>query len=119
MASVIPFYPELPSQRAIVELGGVVYQLQLTWRQRCQGWYLDLYDVSGALLLAGRRLVPGWGPLVGLVAAGLPSGVALVVVGLSPYRRADLGGALQLIVLSSAELPPDVIGDDVALAVTT
>lgn len=98
--------PALAQHRQTVTLGDALYDVRLTWRERLRGWYLDLYDADGALLVGERRVEPGWGPLWALAIEGAPS-VALVVIGPTPYRREDLGGALQIVIVGADELPPD------------
>lgn len=95
--------PSLAQQRQTVTLGDALYEVRLTWRERLRGWYLDLYDAGGTLLVPRRRIEPGWGPLYWLAFEGSPTAV-LAVIGPSPYRREDLGGALQVMVVSSSEV---------------
>lgn len=103
--------PELAQHRQTVALGEALYDVRLTWRARLQGWYLDLYDADGALLVEDRRVEPGWGPLWGIAIEGAPS-VALVVIGPTPYRREDLGAALQILLVGVDELPEAQAADD-------
>lgn len=94
--------PSLAQQRQTVTLGDALYEVRLTWRARLAGWYLDLYSAAGVHLAGPRRVEPGWGPLYWLAFEGSPS-VALVVIGPTPYRREDLGAALQIMVVNGAE----------------
>jgi hypothetical protein len=103
--------PALAQQRQTVTLGDALYDVRLTWRERLRGWYLDLYDADGALLVGERRVEPGWGPLWGLAIEGAPT-VALVVIGPTPYRREDLGASLQILIVSADEIPQSADAGD-------
>lgn len=103
--------PALAQHRQTVALGDALYDVRLTWRARLGAWYLDLYDADGALLVGERRVEPGWGPLWGLAIEGAPT-IALVVIGPTPYRREDLGGALQILLVGADELPEIAAADD-------
>jgi hypothetical protein len=103
--------PALAQSRQTVALGAALYDVRLTWRERLRGWYLDLYDAAGVLLVGERRVEPGSGPLWGLAIEGAPT-VALVVIGPTPYRREDLGGALQIMIVGVDELPLTAAADD-------
>lgn len=106
--------PELAQHRQTVALGDALYDVRLTWRERLRGWYLDLYDAEGALLAGERRVEPGWGPLWYLPIEGAPT-VALVVIGPTPYRREDLGDALQILIVDVDELPEAVAADELVV----
>lgn len=94
---------DLRKQRQRVELDGSLYLIDLTWRQRLSGWYLDIYAQDRSPLALGRRLDPGWSPTSGSLNPDLPSG-AFLAVGPADYSRADLGESLRLIYIREAEL---------------
>lgn len=86
-----------------VDLDGSVFYISLTWRERVAGWYLDVYDASGAPAALGRRLSARWSPTLTATDERLPPG-AFVVVGPSEYVREDLGGDLLLTYVTEAEI---------------
>lgn len=57
----LPVNGELPHHVFFVQLDGTTYGFELRWNTRAQGWFLSVLDAQGNLLLAGRRLVIGWG----------------------------------------------------------
>jgi hypothetical protein len=103
MAVIVNGYAELPCHDQVVTLGDAQYVVRLTYRQRCSSWYLDLFDSEENPLVVGRRISPGWPPLVALQIDGLPDGL-FIVVGRDGYAEADLGTALQLHFYSADEL---------------
>jgi hypothetical protein len=120
MASVLPAFPALPAHTMTLTLGGAQYVVRLVWRDRTQGWYFDLYGIDETPIVQGRRLSPGWGPLLGLMAP-LPSfGGQLVVVGLDRYAQADLGPgrALQVLYITDAEIAAATPKADPEAAIT-
>jgi hypothetical protein len=96
-------FPALPAHVQTVTLDGVQFRLRLTWRRRCQAWYLDLWTLAGTALALGRRLSPGWMPLLGLVLEDGPDGY-LLVRGEDGYTRDQLGEDVQLVYYSRAEM---------------
>ena len=119
MALLLPGFPALPSHRLRVPLGARAYDLRLTWRERPAGWYLDLWQVDGTPIALGRRLTPGWDPILGLGIADSPDdGGFLTVRGPDPYERADLGTALRLVWMTTAEVEAGVAAVDDGYTVT-
>lgn len=47
---------KLPRFTNTVEIGGVRYRFVWRWNNRMLGWYVDIYDSSDVLVLAGERL---------------------------------------------------------------
>lgn len=101
----ISTFPSQPDSIQTVTLGTITVRIRLTWRQRCQAWYLDLEGLDGSRILSGARLSPGWGPGAGLLrgVAGAPSGL-FYVRGNDGYLRGDLGSGLILEWFSPEEL---------------
>ena len=67
MASKLPAFPELPQHSYSVALGETApeqYQCRLTYRLRTEGWYIDITRPDGTALAEGRRISPGWGPIL-------------------------------------------------------
>lgn len=50
--------------------------IQITWHYsaRDQSWRIDVADETGDVIVRGRRLVPGWNPLLRVVDSRLPPG---------------------------------------------
>lgn len=108
MALLLPAFPDLPCFRVAVTLGpldgpGEVFVLRFTYRTRTASWYVDVFESNGeTLLLAGRRLSPGWSPHRGIVVEGMPDGV-LYVRGRDEFERDDLGTDNLRVVFFDAE----------------
>lgn len=49
-----------------VTLSGVEYRLRVRWSEPLAAWYMDLYTATGDPIQVGRRLSPGYAPLLGL-----------------------------------------------------
>jgi hypothetical protein len=111
MGRVLSLDPVVPSYLRTFTLGGTDYRIALTWRERTGSWYLDLYDAEEAPLALGRRVSPGWSPLLGLDIDGGPEGM-LFVRGPEPYRREDLGAGLRIIFYPTSENPDPTPSDD-------
>lgn len=94
----LPFFHDLPAHRYTVALDGAQYEVRLTYRDRTASWYLDLWDSSGAAVVLGRRLSPGWSPQ-GFVTSSGPPGL-LFVFGKDPYARDEI----ELWYVTAAEL---------------
>ena len=96
MPRVLRTQSDLRKHRQRVEIGGTVYRVVFTWRQRTEAWYMDLYTSDGDAIALGRRLSAGWSPLDPVTDPRIPGGV-LVVEGEDGYQRADLGGDLRVL----------------------
>lgn len=60
MASVFEVPLDSQPQSFQIDLAGVQYSMSLNWRDAPQGgWFLDLSDASGNLLIGGIPLVTG------------------------------------------------------------
>ena len=103
MGVLLTTFPSLPASTQTVTLDAEQYRVRLTWRHRCQGWYLDLYTLAGVALLLGRRLSAQWSPNMGLVIEAGPDGY-LFVRGTDEYVREDLGENLLLLYYTAAEV---------------
>ena len=113
MALLLPGFPDLPAHRLRVTLGARTYDLRLTWRERPASWYLDLWTTDGTPIALGRRLTPGWDPILGLGIEDSPDdGGFLLVRGPDPYQRSDLGGSLRLVWMDAAEMAAGVTAED-------
>lgn len=104
--SLVPGFPDLPSHRMRIALGGRTYGLRFTFRARTASWYVDLFDADGGAMLLGQRVSPGWSPLAGynLDAAPDSDGQGVIVIGPDPYDRAMLGDVLRLVHLDAADV---------------
>ncbi len=111
MGRVLSLDSVVPAYLQTFTLGGTDYRIGLTWRERTASWYLDLYDAEEAPLALGRRVSPGWSPLLGLSIEGGPDGV-LMVRGPEPYMRDGLGAGLRIIFYPTSEFPAATPSDD-------
>lgn len=119
MALLLPGFPHLPAHRIRVTLGARAYDLRLTWRERTASWYLDLWKTDGTPIALGRRLTPGWDPILGLGIADSPDdGGFGTVRGTDPYERQDLGAGLRLVWMPTAEVQAGVVAVDDGYSVT-
>ena len=82
-------------QRQRVTLGGVPFELRLTWRNGPAAWYLSVFDVEGEPVLLGARLIENW------------------VAGRSARRR--LRGMFAVIGVPTRESLPDSAGGECSL----
>jgi hypothetical protein len=60
MGQRLAVYATLPRSTQTVTLDDVQYRLRLTWYERLQAWYADLYQLDGTPLALARRLSPQW-----------------------------------------------------------
>jgi hypothetical protein len=111
MGAILTAFASQPQQSQIVTLGGVQFQARFTYRTRCRAWYFDLYTSDGTPLALGRRLSPGWGPLLGLSIPDGPAGY-LFVRGADPYNREALGEDLRVVFYTSEEIAALVEEED-------
>ena len=103
MARQLQIKQEQPADTQTVTIGGVQYRARFTWRTRTASWYLDLWKLDGTALALGRRLSPGWGPLIGLSIDGAPDSW-LYLSGPDEYRRDHAGSSLQVRFYTQAEV---------------
>lgn len=101
---IVTVYPDLPSFKQSLTLGGTRYRLRLTWKERLGAWYGDLYLISGVAVWLGQRVSSSWAMAFGLSAESDPEGM-LYVRGPAEYRREDLGESLRLVFYADADLP--------------
>lgn len=111
MPRIIPTFPDLPAHRQTLTLDGEPYQIRLVWRERLDGWYMDLLGADGETIVLGRRLSPQSLPLYGQTLPDGPPGVFLVR-GPPYYRRKALGQTVVIKYFSVGELPESDIDRD-------
>ena len=111
MISELATFPDLPQSTQTVTLAGVQYRVRLTWRPRTNSWYLDIYTLEEVAIALGRRLSPGWGPLIGLLPEGAPAGL-FYVRGPSTYIQGSLGSDVKLLFYETADLPSAPVDSD-------
>ncbi len=112
----IPTHSDQPQGSRVVVLDGAQFRIDLTWRERVSGWYLDLYAADDTPLALGRRLSSRWWPLAGLSVVGAPTG-QIIVRGPDPYVRADLGAALRLVYRPLSTFPAAAADPDAPVIV--
>jgi len=91
-----------------VDLEGSVYRYVLTYRERQESWYLDLYGSDDSALIMGKRLSINWPILTGHVNAGLPPGQILLLDSSASEAEcsyADLGNRCLLVYVPADEIP--------------
>lgn len=111
MYQQLPALPDFPQHVFSVPWGDRQITVTLTWFPRLRGWYFDLQDADGNVIVRGRRVSPGSAPLRGLALADkVGRAVALLVDGPEPYVRGDLGSAVRMLLLDleKFESPPKV-----------
>ena len=113
----VPVFPDVPQFSEEVTVGTVRLSLTFTYRDRLNGWYLDIHTNTGTAVALGRRLSEGWAPVVGYALDGLDVSQVLVVQGPDEYARADLGTSLMVLVVPVADLPA-LTGTSPALTLT-
>lgn len=106
MGQFLPAFPSLPEHSMSVTLSGQQFVFRFVFRPRCRAWYFDLSLADGTPLVLGRKLRPGWAPLMGLQIPNLPTGL-LYVRGPDAYAQADLGNALRVAYYERDELSVD------------
>ncbi len=95
MSQRLAGYPSRPQDTQTVTLtdevdvAGTVYLFTFTWRTRTASWYCDIALQDGTVILAGRRLSPGW-PLNLAAFVSMPAG-GLLTLGADDFVRDDLG----------------------------
>jgi hypothetical protein len=65
---------------------------------------MDLSLLNGTEIVRGRRLSPGWGPMVNLLPENAPPG-EFIVGGPDPYNQDTLKDVLTLRYYSDSEIP--------------
>jgi hypothetical protein len=119
-----PYEPDevYPVYDHTVDLGDVEYSYTLTYRERQDGWYLDLYDADGEALVTGKRLSIDVPVLWRHVKDGMPSGGQIVVIdtantGTDPTYE-DLGYRVKLAWILEADYPDASVDYGVTIEVT-
>lgn len=102
--AVLHTFPQFAQFSLTSQLGPTKLRLRMTYRERLQSWYLDVYTLDGLPLLLGRRLSPLWSPMFGAVALMETIGGFLLTKGVENYRQDDLGRTLFLWYVSFADL---------------
>ena len=107
MARQLQAFPDQPQDTQTITLGEgdskLQFRVRFTWRVRTASWYMDIWKLDGTAIALGRRLSPGWGPLLGLSLDGAPDG-HLYVSGPDEYRRDMLSQSLQVRFYTQAEV---------------
>lgn len=105
-----------------IDLDDVMIRYRLVWRERQEGWYLDVWDADGNAVLAGVRMNVGWPVLWRYRSAALPPGQLMLVDtsgGMVPPTSYDtLGQQYRLVYASSSELTEPTLAPDWDYTVT-
>lgn len=97
-------FPEVSSHVQAVVLGVTKYRVRFHYRDRTRSWYMDLTLLDGTAIVLGRRLSPGWGPMVGFQITDQPEGF-MTTRGTDGYAKEDLGAALDILFVPDDEIP--------------
>lgn len=110
---VIPTRQDVPYYSFEVDLDGVTYGFEFHWNDRDQAWYFSVFDVTGTLLLAGRKVTLGSLLLNRFRDPRLPAGV-LEVIDTSgtdtDATLADLGTRVKMLYTEAADLSAELTG---------
>ena len=90
-------------QSFTISLGGVTYGMRLYYADTTGGgWFLDLSDANGALLVAGVPLVPGTYLLAQYANLGIAGDLIVLINGdpATPITFANLGTVARLYYVS-------------------
>jgi hypothetical protein len=93
-AQRLSFRWPLPQQLQSVALGGKIYRLRATYRDRLGSWYMDLLEQDGTPVLLGRRVTPGWALNLAKHPENDIDGLLKVSNIPDPYSRDALGNEL-------------------------
>jgi hypothetical protein len=77
-AVIIPLFSNANFSQ-VVTLDGVQYTLYFHWNGRGGFWSMDIADGSGAMLLAGIRMVVNYPLTLQYNIAGLPTGIFFLI----------------------------------------
>ena len=118
-----PIEPEdlYPVHEYTVDLGEVEYTYTLTYQERQDAWYLDLYDADGESLLLGKRLTVNTAPLWRYRGDSMPAGQIVVVDTSgadSDPTYEDLGHRVRLAWVPDEDIPESTTDYDVTIEVT-
>lgn len=99
-----------PAVVMVVQVEGASYRFNHVWNERTASWYLDVFALGGAPVLAGVRVDHMW-PLWGRhLRQGLPPGNALAVDMASsgaPPTFESWGGNTRLVYYTASEVAAD------------
>lgn len=112
MGRIITAYPSVARTIQVVTLGDAQYRLTLTWKGRLKAWYFNLQTLAGVDIVVGRRVSPGYGPLLGLLPEGAPGGL-FFVRGKDGYKRNDIGSNVAIVYYDESEIEAVDAGDAV------
>lgn len=95
-------FSDLPCHTQTVTLGGTVYRLRLTWRERLDAWYAGLYEQDGTPVRVGKRVSAEW-VLFHREMEATEDGM-IYVYGRDNYARDDLGEGLLILYVPKDEI---------------
>lgn len=116
-AQRLSFSWPLPSQVQTVALGGVLFRVRATYKNRLGSWYIDVEKQDGTPVLMGRRVTPGWLLNAGHHPDGEPAGALIVSDVADPYPRDALSRELTVTFYPTDGLKPPPPDDFAATAV--
>ena len=66
MARALPIFPEVPEVTYDADLSGVAVRVTVRWLERTAGWYFNIAEPDGTVIVQGRRVGDKRTPLEGL-----------------------------------------------------
>lgn len=104
---IIPTRTDSARYTQTIELDKVTFTLAFEWNDRAEGWFLDIYDATGVLLLSGVRIVINYPFMNKYRDSRLPAGIIEAVdtsdADLDP-GFADLGERVKLVYTPADEI---------------
>jgi len=116
MPRSLPAFVVQPSTIYTITLDNARRRVRLTWRERQQAWYMDIYTQAGVAIAKGRRLSGRFDPLAGTRQPSRPPGAFLVFGDLR--ERDELGTEDGLLLYyDESEIPAEEV-EDLGIRVT-
>jgi hypothetical protein len=100
---IIPV-PDNPHRREKIPVDGVTLFWIFNYEARSESWYIDVLDSDEQPIIRGKRLTPGWNPLMRRKSEALPKGTFYVYSTLDPIGRDGFAsGDAQFVYFDEAE----------------
>ena len=104
-----------------MDLGELEYTYTLTYRERQDAWYIDLFDADGESILLGKRLTVNTAPIWRYRSDAMPAGQIVVVdtsgADTDPTYE-DLGYRVRLAWVPDDDITDSTTDYDVTIEVT-
>lgn len=115
-----PYQPDeaQPVWDYTIALGDDTYRAVITYRERQDSYYLDLYTAEDVKLVSGKRLSIYWPILERRRVDGMPAGVVVLIdtADVDEYcQYADLGHRCQLAYFDRDDLPAAAAAEGITI----